>query len=151
MSYLKNIVTRLESFDILEAVADSIEGNEEAILDYNIEQVKDYGLDGTGQLISAENPYTELTIQLKAEKGTLTANNPLIVNLSDTESYHNKKTIKRNGNKFYIESLDEKNDELVKKYGEGINQLTDDRMRKVGEIIMCDLRDDIRQVLDINR
>lgn len=151
MNKIKKILENLRTFDLSESIEKSIEENEDLIIDENIAQVRDYGIDGSSQSISAENPYTEFTIQAKAEKGTLTSNNPSIVNLEDEVNYHNKKKLIKNGNSHDIESLDEKNDDLVKKYGEEINQLEDSRLYGiVKETILFDARADFRKVLDVN-
>lgn len=148
MNKVEQILLNLRKFDLQKSIEKSIEDNKDLILDQNIEQVRDYGIDGSGVSISVENPYTDFTIQLKAEAGTLTNNNPSIVNLEDEGSYHNKKELIKKGDNYIIESKDEKNNDLVDKYGEAINEIEDKRVYGViKETILFDARADFKKVL----
>lgn len=98
------------------------------IRDMNIHQLKQKGVNAQGLSIDSYRPYTPFTIFLKRHKGTLTSNNPRIVNLFDEGGFHNAFNVRFETEAFIVDSRDWKKNKLVNKYGASIFGLTDENM-----------------------
>jgi len=134
----------------MQAIDESIERNKAEIVDLNISQHRDKGVNSAGKLISNYAPYTPLTVNLKGIAGTLTSNNPDVVNLHDEGDFHAKMDLKKTGqNKHEIYSNDSKSDELETKYNAGdisIFGLIDENMQYVGkELVLPNIIEKIKR------
>jgi len=146
---LQAILDELKKFNVLESIDRSLMENEAQIVDLNIQQHVELGVDNTGLKFSSFEPYSNQTIEFKAFTGTLTNGNPIIVNLDQDGDFHDGFYIDRERlGKYNIDSKDSKRDKLVNKYDPELFGLTDKNQRFVNnEIILPDINNDIRKAL----
>ena len=148
---INKTIKALQKWDAYEVIDKSLKDNEEQIVDMNILQHTDKGVYNTGVEISSIFEYAPLTIELKRYAGTLTSNNPDIINFQDGGSYHNSGTIERkNKNSWDIEFKDSKADELDDNWNSGKNEirgLTDENMDEAEQIILEDVVDSLNIIL----
>ena len=148
---LKKTINALNNWDVYEVIDKSLKDNEEQIVDFNILQHTEKGVYNTGIEINSVFEYAPLTIELKRASGTLTNNNPEIINLNDSGDYHNGYNIKRLNKKAWdIESTDSKADELDDNFNSGKNEirgLTDENMAETEQIILKDIVDSLNVIL----
>lgn len=147
---LKKSINALKKFDINEIIDKSLKDNEAQIVDFNILQHTEKGVYNTGVEISSIFEYAPLTIELKRASGTLTNNNPDIINLDDSGDWHNSGEIERI-NKDHWEAVfkDSKTDELEDNFNSGNNEirgLTDENMEKVEQIVLEDINNSLNKL-----
>lgn len=148
---LQSDINKLKKWDALEETNKSIEKNKAEIVDMNILQHTEKGVYNTGVLISSIFEYAPLTVELKRASGTLTNNNPEIINLNDSGDYHDGYNIKRLSKKVWeIESTDSKSDELDDNFNSGKNEirgLTNENMDEAEKIISSDVENSLSLIL----
>lgn len=102
----------------------AVEEKKEDIVEMNVSQLYDEGVNRLGIAISTYAPYAPRTIQLKTKKGQPTDR----VTLRDTGAFHKSFTLEIGPVGFYITATDYKTQELVDKYGANIFGLTSDNL-----------------------
>lgn len=136
---------------MMRTIEESIKSHEAEIIDLNIAQHREQGVNSAGQLMSNYAPYTPLSVFLKGIAGTLTSNNPDIINLHDTGEFHERMELFKSGNKneYEISSTDVKTDELEEKYSSGKNSifgLTNENMDYINfRLILPDIEEELFQ------
>jgi len=147
---LKPTINKLKNWDVYEEIDKSLKKNEAEIVDMNILQHTEKGVYNTGIEINSVFEYAPLTIELKRASGTLTNNNPEIINLNDSGDYHNGYNIKRLNKKAWdIESTDSKADELDDNFNSGKNEirgLTDENKNEAENIISEDIANSLEVI-----
>lgn len=128
---LNIIANKLANIDINELTEQVLNKNQEVLIDMNVLQLKDEGRYSTGGLISDILPYTNPTIAIKKELGTLTNNNPNIVNLHDEGDFHSGFFVIFDDKGVIFNSKDRKTGELEDKYGKEIFSLTEENRQEV--------------------
>lgn len=98
-----------------------------AIIDMNISQLYDQGVNSLGIDISSYRPYSPYTIMLKKEKGQPYDR----VTLRDTGAFHSSFEMVLENFEFYFTATDYKTQELIHKYGENIFGLTEENKKIV--------------------
>jgi len=114
---------RIKNFDVISLMPKIIKDLETTITDMNRDQLE-AGFDSTGTKISSYHPYADSTIISKAEKGTLTNNNPDIVNLHDEGGFYDGMFLFDMERGIAIDSRDSKTDDLRKAFDDSILGLT---------------------------
>ena len=147
---LKPTINKLKNWDVYEEIDKSLKKNEAEIVDMNILQHTEKGVYNTGIEINSVFEYAPLTIELKRASGTLTNNNPDIINLNDSGDYHDGYNIKRLNKKAWdIESTDSKADELDDNFNSGKNEirgLTDENKNEAENIISEDIANSLEVI-----
>ena len=147
---LKPTINKLKNWDVYEEIDKSLKKNEAEIVDMNILQHTEKGVYNTGIEINSVFEYAPLTIELKRASGTLTNNNPEIINLNDSGDYHDGYNIKRLNKKAWeIESTDSKADELDDNFNSGKNEirgLTDENQNEAENIISEDIANSLEVI-----
>jgi len=147
---LKPTINKLKNWDVYEEIDKSLKKNEAEIVDMNILQHTEKGVYNTGIEINSVFEYAPLTIELKRASGTLTNNNPEIINLNDSGDYHDGYNIKRLNKKAWdIESTDSKADELDDNFNSGKNEirgLTDENKNEAENIISEDIANSLEVI-----
>ncbi len=136
---------KISTYNLDKALVRVLKKLEAEIIDANILQHTELGVDSSGVSISSYAPYTQTTVFLKRLDNTLSSGDPTIVNLNDTESFHDKFKIIWGVVDHEITSTDSKTDELVDKYGD-IFGLTDASLNDLKPAIMQLLIEDIKNV-----
>lgn len=131
MKKVLEFANRVRKINMTDVLNEEIREQEATILDFNIERLRLKGETSDGILISSFLPYAERTIFEKSLDGTLTNNNPTIVNLRDKGDFQRAFFIIYKRKSFSIYSRDEKTSELVFHYGEEIFGLTDSDLEKL--------------------
>lgn len=94
-------------------VRSAVKEHESVIIERNVEQLYEFGINSLGIYIDTYAPYTPYTIRLKTEKGQPTDR----VTLRDTGAFHRSFIVETGPEEFYITATDPKTEELVQKYG----------------------------------
>lgn len=98
-----------------------LKATENKILSWNADtQLYEQGVNALGVSIDSYKPYTDLTIEIKKEKGQPYDR----VTLRDTGDFEWSFYLQIDDDRFFIYSKDEKTEKLVKKYGKNIFGLT---------------------------
>ena len=122
------IETKVENGDY---ARDAVTEKKDDIVELNVEQLNDRGVNRLGVSINTYRPYTPYTVRLKSEKGQPTDR----VTLRDTGDFHRSFELIPEPTIFYISATDGKTPELVDKYGSDIFGLTPDNMGKTSVMI----------------
>ncbi len=102
--------------------------NEAYIIDLNAEeQLFEQGVNNLGVSISDYMPYTDLTIEIKEQKGQPTDR----VTLHDEGDFAASIYLEVGDDQFLVKAADFKTEELIKKYGRQILGLTDESLATV--------------------
>lgn len=114
MATIKQVSDLVSNFEQYQEkiMVDCINETSELILDANRDQMM-LGLDKERSEILPE--YTTMTVSIKKEKGQPYDR----VTLKDTGEFHRQMFMKIEGNSIFIDSKDEKTDELLEKYDRG--------------------------------
>lgn len=94
----------------------AVQENTDKIVELNVEQLYEYGINSLGISIDTYAPYSPYTIRVKNEKGQPTDR----VTLRDTGDFHKSFEVVVGPVDFYITATDYKTDMLVERYGEKI-------------------------------
>ena len=94
----------------------AVQENTDKIVELNVEQLYEYGINSLGVSIDTYAPYSPYTIRAKNEKGQPTDR----VTLRDTGDFHKSFEVVVGPVDFYITATDYKTDMLVERYGEKI-------------------------------
>ena len=94
----------------------AVQENTDKIVELNVEQLYEYGINSLGISIDTYAPYSPYTIRVKNEKGQPTDR----VTLRDTGDFHKSFEVVVGPVDFYITATDYKTDMLIEKYGEKI-------------------------------
>jgi len=97
-------------------VRKAVQENTDKIVELNVEQLYEYGVNSLGISIDTYAPYSPYTIKVKNEKGQPTDR----VTLRDTGAFHKSFEVVVGPVDFYITATDYKTDMLIEKYGEKI-------------------------------
>ena len=97
-------------------VRKAVQENTDKIIELNVEQLYEYGINSLGISIDTYAPYSPYTIKVKNEKGQPTDR----VTLRDTGAFHKSFEVVVGPVDFYITATDYKTDMLIEKYGEKI-------------------------------
>ena len=108
-------------------VRKALEENQNRIVDLNIEQLYEYGMNSLGIRIDTYQPYSPYTIQVKQQKGQPYDR----VTLRDTGDFHKSFEVTFEPRGFYITATDYKTQELVDRYGVEIFGLTEENREKL--------------------
>lgn len=100
------------------------------IVEMNVGQLYNQGVNSLGIDISTYAPYAPLTIKLKQEKGQPYDR----VTLRDTGDFHRSFEVVFNPTSFYITATDWKTQDLVDKYGDKIFGLTPENISELGHV-----------------
>lgn len=101
-------------------VKEALQKNEQAIVDMNVEQLYEYGMNSLGIRIDTYEPYSPYTIGVKKEKGQPYDR----VTLRDTGDFHRSFEAVIESDGFYITATDPKTQDLIDRYGREIFGLT---------------------------
>ena len=94
----------------------AVRENTSKIIEMNVGQLNDHGVNSLGIRIDTYAPYSPYTVRVKTEKGQPTDR----VTLRDTGEFHKSFEVVIDPTGFYITATDSKTNELVDKYGEKI-------------------------------
>ena len=94
----------------------AVQENTDKIVELNVEQLYEYGINSLGISIDTYAPYSPYTVRVKNEKGQPTDR----VTLRDTGDFHKSFGAVVGPVDFYITATDYKTDMLVERYGEKI-------------------------------
>lgn len=98
----------------------ALENSEDQVVEANVNQLNELGINSLGVSISTYAPYTPFTVAMKKQKGQPYDR----VTLRDTGAFHGSFTIVFDPDSFYLTSTDPKTEELIEKYGPEIFGLT---------------------------
>lgn len=119
----------------------SIEEKQSQIVEFNVKQLYDFGINSLGVKISDYAPYAPYTIYLKYLKGQPADR----VTLRDTGAFHESFYLEPGPDSFRITAADGKTNDLVMKYGAAIFGLTQENVNKVAsQIVYPSVMRDIR-------
>jgi len=122
----------------------ALEKNKEKIVELNVEQLYDYGINSLGIRIDTYDPYSPYTIRVKKEKGQPYDR----VTLRDTGDFHKSFEVVFDPASFYITATDGKTQMLVERYGERIFGLTAENRKELTEqYVIPEVAKEIRQEL----
>lgn len=107
----------------------ALEQNKEKIVELNVEQLYDYGINSLGIQIDTYAPYSPYTVSIKKKKGQPYDR----VTLRDTGDFHKSFEVVFDPSYFYITATDYKTEDLVEKYGGNIFGLTAENKREITE------------------
>lgn len=149
MKILDNILQRVQ--DVNEGLeggrffSDIIQDAEAEIVEMNTEdQLFSKGIDSEGIEIMRYAPYSELTKEIKEQKGQPYDR----VTLRDTGDFHYSFEVEADSDKMVIIATDEKTEDLLDRYGEEIIGLTDENLQKFrDETLLPKLMETIKQTL----
>lgn len=120
----------------------ALEQNQEKIVELNVEQLYDYGINSLGIRIDTYAPYSPYTVYIKKEKGQPYDR----VTLRDTGDFHSSFEVIFNPASFYITATDSKTQELIDRYGENIFGLTaENRTEFTKEYVVPEVIKDLRK------
>lgn len=94
----------------------AVQKNTDKIIELNVEQLYEYGINSLGISIDTYAPYSPYTVRIKKEKGQPTDR----VTLRDTGDFHKSFEVVVGPIGFYITATDYKTNMLIEKYGEKI-------------------------------
>jgi len=132
MQRLKELIKSLKTFEklLLKEVEKVIRDNTEIVEEMNSEdQLFEQGIDRHGQKIADYAPYSDVTVQIKREKGQPTNR----VTLRDEGDFHFSFFIEFSPTGFEIRADDGKTKKLLEGYGDGILGLTDENVRDLAK------------------
>lgn len=98
----------------------ALEQNQQRIVEMNVEQLYDYGMNSLGIRIDTYEPYSPYTVRIKQEKGQPYDR----VTLRDTGDFHKSFEVVFEPMGFYITATDYKTQDLIDRYGARIFGLT---------------------------
>lgn len=127
---IQNLSATITQFEksIPDLIAKVITDNQEFIIDMNAEsQLYDKGINRFGVDISDYAPYSQITIEIKREKGQPYNR----VTLRDEGAFESSFFIEFLNDGFRISASDAKAAALTRKYGDGILGLTDENLQVV--------------------
>lgn len=120
LNAIANLISAVETVEMnmLDGVyvKKAVEENTEKIVEMNVEQLYDFGINALGISIDTYAPYSPYTVRVKTEKGQPTDR----VTLRDTGDFHKSFEVVVGPTDFYITATDYKTADLVEKYGERI-------------------------------
>lgn len=135
----------LHDFNLENLIDIELEKLENKIVELNRQQIK-FGNRADGTDIRPE--YARMTIGLKRESGTLTNNDPFIVNLYDTGSFYAGFYVLITPKEVIIDSSDGKTSELRTKYGEKIFGLNEQNLATILNEIKTNILDYVRTTIN---
>ena len=122
----------------------ALEQNQQKIVELNVEQLYEYGVNSLGIRIDTYQPYTPYTVRIKQEKGQPYDR----VTLRDTGDFHKSFEVVFDPNGFYLTATDWKTQELVDKYGGKIfGLIPENRKELVTEYVVPVVTEEIRKEL----
>ena len=123
---LKNILTKLRSFNPDDIIIDEVRNNEDIITEYVSEdQLREKGINGQNVSIASYDPYSRITIEIKQEKGQPTDK----VTLRDEGDFHDSFFVKVDGYSFSVSASDWKTGDLLDRYGDEILWISDENVK----------------------
>lgn len=125
MRELKRYIRKLKNFEknIYKVIADTVKENEAIVVEMNSEdQLFDRGVDSNNISIMSYQPYHQITMNIKKQKGQITSR----VTLRDSADFHYSFYIEFKPESFEIKASDKKTAELQFKYGKQILGLTNE-------------------------
>lgn len=142
MQRAESLEKELSSGDMFAKI---IMDNEAYIVELNAQQqLYEKGVNSLNIAISSYSPYSNLTIEIKKEKGQPTNR----VTLRDEGDFHASFYVGTLPDAFYIYATDDKTEKLEKKYGSAIFGLTPDSRNELAWGIMYgELLTSIREIL----
>jgi len=150
MNKLQKAIKAFNNWNLFDEFNKAIIEREAEIVDLNILQHREKGVYNTGVEVSSIFEYAPLTIELKRADGTLTSNNPDIINFHQDGDFHNGFTIDREAaNKWSIDSNDSKTEELKENWESGDNKLfglTDENQEQANTYILEEISDSIQKL-----
>lgn len=110
-------------------VRKSLEKNKKKIVELNVEQLYEYGVNSLGIRIDTYRPYSPYTVKVKSQKGQPYDR----VTLRDTGEFHRSFEVEFGPDSFYITATDWKVQDLVEKYGGRIFGLIGENKKELSE------------------
>ena len=105
----------------------ALEQNQQKIIEANVEQLYEYGINSLGIPIDTYQPYTPYTVRIKQEKGQPYDR----VTLRDTGDFQKSFEVVFEPAGFYITATDYKTQDLIDKYGAKIFGLTKENRQEI--------------------
>lgn len=122
----------------------ALEQNSQKIVELNVEQLYEYGINSLGIRIDTYDPYSTYTVRVKKEKGQPYDR----VTLRDTGDFHRSFEVVFGPASFYITATDSKTQMLVERYGERIFGLTTENKKELTEkYVVPEITKEIRREL----
>lgn len=122
----------------------ALEQNRQKVIELNVEQLYDYGINSLGIRIDTYDPYSPYTVRIKKEKEQPYDR----VTLRDTGDFHRSFGVVFDPTSFYITATDSKTQMLVERYGERIFGLTAENRKELTEkYVIPEVTKEIRQEL----
>ncbi len=122
----------------------ALEQNQQRIVEMNVEQLYDYGMNSLGIRIDTYEPYSPYTVRIKQEKGQPYDR----VTLRDTGDFHKSFGVVFEPVGFYITSTDYKTQDLIDKYGARIFGLTSENKQDLTiKYVVPVVREEIKREL----
>lgn len=122
----------------------ALEQNSQKIVELNVEQLYEYGINSLGIRIDTYDPYSPYTVRVKKEKGQPYDR----VTLRDTGDFHRSFEVVFDPASFYITATDNKTQMLVERYGERIFGLTTENKKELTEkYVVSEVTKEIRREL----
>lgn len=122
----------------------ALEQNQQRIVEMNVEQLYDYGMNSLGIRIDTYEPYSPYTVRIKQEKGQPYDR----VTLRDTGDFHKSFEVVFEPMGFYITATDYKTQDLVDRYGARIFGLTSENKQDLTiKYVVPVVREEIKREL----
>lgn len=151
MSGLNSILGLLSIVETVERNLDdgiytkkALEQNKQKIIELNVEQLYDYGINSLGIRIDTYEPYSPYTERIKEEKGQPYDR----VTLRDTGEFHKSFEVVFDPAYFYLTATDSKTQDLIERYGEHIFGLIAENKKELTEqYVVPEITKEIRREL----
>lgn len=122
----------------------ALEQNQQRIVEMNVEQLYDYGMNSLGIRIDTYEPYSPYTVRIKQEKGQPYDR----VTLRDTGDFHKSFEVVFEPVGFYITATDYKTQDLIDRYGARIFGLTSENKQDLTiKYVVPVVREEIKREL----
>lgn len=122
----------------------ALEQNQQRIVEMNVEQLYDYGMNSLGIRIDTYEPYSPYTVRIKQEKGQPYDR----VTLRDTGDFHKSFEVVFEPVGFYITATDYKTQDLIDRYGARIFGLTPENKQDLTiKYVVPVIREEIKREL----
>lgn len=122
----------------------ALEQNQQRIVEMNVEQLYDYGMNSLGIRIDTYEPYSPYTVRIKQEKGQPYDR----VTLRDTGDFHKSFGVVFEPVGFYITATDYKTQDLIDRYGARIFGLTSENKQDLTiKYVVPVIREEIKREL----
>lgn len=125
---IEKLIHLLKSFDAIKALKQSISSAENVITEaISEEQLFKKGINGDNVSIMSYKPYAPRTIKNKIRKGQPYNR----VTLRDSGNFHRSFYLVCKEDSFYVDAMDPKTEELLKKYGNSVLKITPENFKEI--------------------